>query len=389
MIRAKLLTATLFMTLVAHSGSAGDIRRFTDSKGILHISNIETAAPADCRNRQEPMMSGGLAGRLPIIPATFESAFGAEQPGAALASVQAAPAGGAARNQPHSVDEMFQRVYEGAQALNGGVAETGKPVPPHSSQALRLARPGASGSVIKHQDSQGFIHITCRSAEADKSISAAAIGPVPQISPATSPKSVSLTPPVYPKGYAIRCQRDRKGVWRIANNPPPALSPVMPVVPMVQVATADLGRDQRNPVSFLGKLPPELEAMIVEASLIYQLPVSLILAVISNESNFAPQAISPKGAMGLMQLMPGTAASLGVQNPFSPRENILAGCRYFRILLDHFQGSVPLALAAYNAGSQRVISAGYQVPPIKETQGFVTQVMALYYLLEKLSALRL
>ena len=75
----------------------------------------------------------------------------------------------------------------------------------------------------------------------------------------------------------------------------------------------------------------------------------------------------------------------GVRDPFDPRENIQAGCRYFRSLLDSFQGNVPLALAGYNAGSHRVISAGFQVPAIKETQEFVTQVMGLYYLLEKQS----
>ena len=112
-------------------------------------------------------------------------------------------------------------------------------------------------------------------------------------------------------------------------------------------------------------------------------PVSLILAVIRNESNFAHQAVSPKGAMGLMQLMPGLAASLGVRDPFDRRENILAGCRYFRLLLDYLQGSVPRALSGYNAGYPRVISAGCQVPPIRETQEFVTRVMALYYLLGK------
>jgi soluble lytic murein transglycosylase-like protein len=119
---------------------------------------------------------------------------------------------------------------------------------------------------------------------------------------------------------------------------------------------------------------------------LYQLPIPLILAIIRQESNFAHQAVSPKGAMGLMQLMPGTAASLGVRDPFDPRENILAGCRYFRFLLNSFKGNVPLALAGYNAGYQRVISAGFQVPAIKETQEFVTRVMGLYYLLEKQAA---
>jgi soluble lytic murein transglycosylase-like protein len=143
---------------------------------------------------------------------------------------------------------------------------------------------------------------------------------------------------------------------------------------------------QSDPASFLNRVSPSLQGIIVEAAQMNGLPVTLVLAIIRNESNFAPLAVSPKGAMGLMQLMPGTAASLGVDDPFAPRQNVLAGCRYFRWLLDSFQGSVPLALAAYNAGHQRVISAGCQIPAIKETQNFVTQVMGLYYVLEKQAA---
>jgi len=83
--------------------------------------------------------------------------------------------------------------------------------------------------------------------------------------------------------------------------------------------------------------------------------------------------------MGLMQLMPGTASDLGVRDPYCPRENVLAGCRYFRYLLDTFNQSLPLALAAYNAGAHRVVNAGYRVPGIKETQEFVTDVLENYY----------
>jgi soluble lytic murein transglycosylase-like protein len=126
-----------------------------------------------------------------------------------------------------------------------------------------------------------------------------------------------------------------------------------------------------------------LEPIIVEAAQTYGLPTALILALIRAESNFVPWAVSPKGAMGLMQLMPGTATSLGVRDPFCPRENILAGCRYFRLLLNYFQGSLPLAIAAYNAGYSRVVAAGYKIPDIRETQDFVAQVLGLYYLMNK------
>jgi len=126
-----------------------------------------------------------------------------------------------------------------------------------------------------------------------------------------------------------------------------------------------------------------LEPIIREAAQVYQLPPSLIRAVIKMESNFVHLAVSPKGAMGLMQLMPGTARLLGVEEPFNPRENIHGGCRYLRMLIDSFGGSLPLALAAYNAGPQRVVDSGFRVPEIKETQEFLTQVIGRYLSEEK------
>jgi soluble lytic murein transglycosylase-like protein len=84
--------------------------------------------------------------------------------------------------------------------------------------------------------------------------------------------------------------------------------------------------------------------------------------------------------MGLMQLMPATAACLGVKDPFCPQQNIMGGCRYFRDLLDKLHGSVPLSLAAYNAGLQRVINAGYEVPAIAETQNFVEKVIKYFFI---------
>ena len=113
--------------------------------------------------------------------------------------------------------------------------------------------------------------------------------------------------------------------------------------------------------------------MIQEASRSHNVPPSLIKAVIRVESNFNPSATSPKGAQGLMQLMPGTADDLMVANPYDPRENISGGVRYLRMLLEKFNNRLPLALAAYNAGPKRV-SQRLEVPAIPETQGFVQDV---------------
>jgi len=119
--------------------------------------------------------------------------------------------------------------------------------------------------------------------------------------------------------------------------------------------------------------PLELDPVVQEASRHYNLPPTLIKAVIRVESNFVPTATSPKGAQGLMQLMPGTAEDLQVQDAYDIRENVWGGARYLRILLDKFGYRLPLALAAYNAGPQRV-EKHQDIPPIKETQGFVRDV---------------
>jgi len=119
--------------------------------------------------------------------------------------------------------------------------------------------------------------------------------------------------------------------------------------------------------------PLELEPVVQEASRHYNLPPTLIKALIKVESNFVPTATSPKGAQGLMQLMPGTAEDLQVKNVYDIRENIWAGTRYLYLMLVKFGYHLPLALAAYNAGPQRV-ERHQDIPPIKETQGFVRDV---------------
>jgi soluble lytic murein transglycosylase-like protein len=117
----------------------------------------------------------------------------------------------------------------------------------------------------------------------------------------------------------------------------------------------------------------EVEPWVKWASKNHEIPPALIKAVIRVESNFNASATSPKGAQGLMQLMPGTAKELQVTNPYNIQENIGAGTRYLSMLLQKFHNNLPLALAAYNAGPQRVERC-QGIPPIEETKGFVRNV---------------
>jgi hypothetical protein len=117
------------------------------------------------------------------------------------------------------------------------------------------------------------------------------------------------------------------------------------------------------------------DTLIAAAALRHRLDEKLIASVIAAESNFDPRAISPKNARGLMQLMPETARRLGVTDIFDPEQNINAGTRYLRELLDRYSGDLTLALAAYNAGPERV--AQYRgVPPFPETRAYLSRISA-------------
>jgi soluble lytic murein transglycosylase-like protein len=118
------------------------------------------------------------------------------------------------------------------------------------------------------------------------------------------------------------------------------------------------------------------EPLIQEHATRRALRPELVRAVIQVESGFNARALSPKGAMGLMQLMPATARSLGVNNPWDPAQNIRGGTDYLRLLLDEYDGNEELALAAYNAGSGAVAKYGRRIPPYRETRDYVRKVGA-------------
>jgi len=147
--------------------------------------------------------------------------------------------------------------------------------------------------------------------------------------------------------------------------PHPATPIVIPVATVINSEMASTGN-------------PKYDQFIAESAARNGVDPNLIVAVMRQESGFNLRARSYKGATGLMQLMPATAARFGVGNIYDPQQNIEGGTRYLRFLLDTFNGDVSLVLAGYNAGENAVVNSGFRVPRYRETQNYVRSISARY-----------
>ncbi len=155
--------------------------------------------------------------------------------------------------------------------------------------------------------------------------------------------------------------RDEKGVWHFTN------------INSDKRYTLYIQSSPESPAAYIKKYG----LIIDQAAERFNVESSLIRAVIKAESDFDHRATSEKGAQGLMQLMPGTSSDMEVEDPYNPEENIFGGVRYLGILLERFKNNLRLALAAYNAGPEKV-EAHKGVPPYSETETFIKRVMNYY-----------
>jgi soluble lytic murein transglycosylase-like protein len=155
----------------------------------------------------------------------------------------------------------------------------------------------------------------------------------------------------------------------LIEEPAGASIPVPAVV--IKPGTVSLPETLRLP-----PVPAELKKLIGEVAAQVQIAPELLHAVIAAESNYNSRAKSPKGAIGLMQLLPATAQRFGASDPYVARQNVMAGASYLKWLMGLFQNDLELVLAAYNAGEQAVLKAGSRIPPYPETMAYVPRVMA-------------
>jgi soluble lytic murein transglycosylase-like protein len=165
----------------------------------------------------------------------------------------------------------------------------------------------------------------------------------------------------------------------LKNAPVTALNPNAASVTTTPIYIADAQLTVPTFTTELGTTGnPTYDGFVKQSAARHGVDPNLVFAVMRQESGFNSRAVSYKGASGLMQLMPATARRFGVTNIFDPAQNIDAGTKYLRFLLDMFNGDVKLALAGYNAGENAVVNSGYQIPRYRETQNYVKSISAKY-----------
>ncbi|WP_024303652.1 lytic transglycosylase domain-containing protein [Pseudogulbenkiania sp. MAI-1] len=155
-------------------------------------------------------------------------------------------------------------------------------------------------------------------------------------------------------------------------------TPKEPLAGETAAADSSAPASERRGPAIDPQLRAQLNGLIEETARSLNMDPALLHAVIAVESGYNPRAVSPKGAMGLMQLMPATAKRYGVTDPYDPAQNIRAGAQYLRDLMGRFDNDLKLTLAAYNAGELAVARHGNTIPPYKETLNYVPRVMSGY-----------
>jgi len=182
-------------------------------------------------------------------------------------------------------------------------------------------------------------------------------------------------------GHVFYTDKPKHSGYKLILRSPPVVSYVTNNAGLTRLVGKAVGggRASHRLSAYRAQKQQELAPIINAAAFKYDLDPALLHAVIRAESGYNPEAVSHKGAAGLMQLMPATASRYGVRDRFDPQENIEGGARYLSDLLDMFPSNVKLAVAAYNSGENTVKKFGNQVPPITETQNYVDRVLGYYY----------
>jgi soluble lytic murein transglycosylase-like protein len=172
---------------------------------------------------------------------------------------------------------------------------------------------------------------------------------------------------------AVYAFTDASGVIHFTNKPS---DPRYAGMARVRLSSGNATRS--DALSFYPYDPGRYASLVAQAAREHRIDRALLQAVIAAESGYDPYALSPKGAVGLMQLMPDTARRYGVKDLYDPAQNIRGGARYLRDLMRKFNNDLSLALAAYNAGEDAIIRNGNRIPPYRETRLYVPRVLDLY-----------